>query len=1366
MLSACVLARPAFAIPSPDIVVSAFSNAAQILGVLTVAIGGALVSRRSAVSRNRGRGAGGRNGGSRKLVAFLGLAVIVLVAINVMQWANAVDSRQSRLQANLVRTSLEAGKWLGDVSLKTLPFSGQINHPLGISTTELESLLASGKSRGDGKRQEAVFIDVRESEEWEMGTLEGFAHVRYPELMARAKELKLAGKRAVLLCHSGNRSSELCDTLRAAGIDCRFVVGGYEKWLAEGRTARFAAGSKQTSLRPLPAFPSADVLLDTPDVQRLVANRKAVFVDVRYPEEFSRGHLPNAINMPIRKMTTAELDAAFAKLPDGPVVAPCYDKRSCFYAQILGLRLHRRGVDFQGRYTVPGEYAAPSPSQSYVQRWLGTQERDVLGMIRRPFDYALTSTLQQTGSLVLAIFLVLVALRFLLLPFTAKGERDQIVERRLRDVVSALERKIQDDPQRLQRAIRAVRRRERLTPGRNLIGIAIQLVLLIALFSSVATLAAPNSETFLWIPDVGRPDPYFLLPILLGALVFAQLQVSAGRHAGKWLQLRLLAAAFFIGLTVGLKAALTLYLIFGLTLMLLQTAAVRWLIERPQRPGPAAAKPLPARIAPLELAHRIPDVGTKARRIALMVQAGLPVPRGLVIPDAAFCDEQEGTSLCGTRQRRLRRLCRRLGLRRMAVRSSGRGEDGSDHSLAGVFESILDVDRDGLGEAVERVRRSLQSSDMIAHGEGVANGGGVIVQQLVDADYAGVLFTEHPTQSGTMLVEMTAGLGDKVAGGTAEPDSYGIGRVTLEQLDGSPPPIDLAPLIALGLRVEQLFGQPQDIEWAYKKGRFCLLQARDITVLARSQAAGPVSETREQGLFEKERHRLLEVAGGKGPAEEVLVQNELSELLPRPTPLSLSFMEMLWKPGGSVDLACRALGVPYQVGEDASPYLVSVFGRLYVDAAEQRRRTGKGLGPLASFRLSRAARDLEQDFREGFLPGYLADLRMLEAVDFARVGTDDLFDLLEDICDRYRRESHVQVDIINIAADFYVQAAKRELEKRRLASGSCLGLGKGTAVHQAMELLQGVSTGSTSQEDFLAFFGHRSPVDYELAEPRYREDDGLVKQLMRDASAMTYSSDDGRAAPELPQDRRLAIAVDRARKFQVLKEEAKHTALREFAEIRRMLLELDRRLDLDGGIFHLELDEIFDLRRTAGRPDLVALIGERRAAAAVFEALPPLQSSLSPRDVERLDPSGDGHGEIDGGGDLKGVLVAGDTSMVGRARVLTEQGIDTVEDGEIVVARYMHPSWIPALPRLKGIVTEVGGWLSHTSILAREYNITTIIGVKGAEYGVKTGDVVKLNLDGTVEVVERRGAVLEALDPRRGPQSVPCAANSEPSLVA
>lgn len=1046
-------------------------------------------------------------------------------------------------------------------------------------------------------------------------------------------------------------------------------------------------------------------------------------------------------------MTSAALDTAFKQIPARPIIAPCYDKRSCFYAQILGLRLHRKGFDFRGRYTVPDEYFEASDPKPHVKQWLDAQDGSVFAVFRRPFDSALSLALHRTGDLVLAIFLVLAVLRLLLLPFTVKNERDQIVERRITGHLADLKERLKDDPQRLKSAIRALYRENRLTPGRNVFGLILQIVLLVAFFSAVTTVAVPNSGPFFWIPDLGMPDPYIALPVILGTLVFLQLQYNAVRNSPKLLIFRVLAAAFFIGLTISLKAALTLYLVFGLALMLLQAVVIRLLVNRTQATEPESSKPLEAQIARLNLANRMPGVGTKAERIASMMAAGIPVPRGLVVPDAMFAETSGSTSLADKHRHRLLRLCKRVGLRRMAVRSSGLGEDGEDYSYAGVFESILDVDRDGLFDAVGTVRQSLQSNGSSVYGNDNSTGGGVIVQELVDAEFAGVLFTEHPMQSGAMLVELTAGLGDKIANGSVEPESYVFGRSSREPLNQDEAPIDLAPLVELGVRAEQLFGQPQDIEWAYTKGRFYLLQSRNITSLARSQAGGLNQGSHDQAVFERERHRLLQAigdSGDNGAEDTVLAQNELSELLPRPTPLSLSLMEAHWQPGGSVDLACRTLGIPYAVTEDAGPYVVSAFGALYLNVGEQRRRSRKSLGPLASFRLSRAAETLERDFLEGFLSGYLTDLRLLDATDFARIGTDDLICLFEDVWDRYCHESHVQVDIVNIAADFYVQAAKRELEKRNLPAGAYLGQGTMTVVHHAIMLLQGMRSGTNTPEEFLALFGHRSDIDYELAKPRYREDVGMIEQFLRTAEAMTSLENHDVGAPNLSKDRTLAIAVKRARKFQNLKEVAKHYVLRELAVIRRLLLELDRRFDMNGGIFYLKFNELSEWCRAADTMDLASIVEGRRATAAYFDTLQALPTSLTLRDLERLTPGGDAHQQVEQSDEMRGILVAGDSDVIGCARVLTDQDIHSVEEGEIVVARYMHPSWTPIFPRLKGIVTEVGGWLSHTSILAREYNITTIIGVKGAEYQVQTGDVLKLNVDGTIEVIERSGGDIGA----------------------
>lgn len=1337
-------AAPAHAIPSPDVVVNIFSNAAQIFGLLTLAIGGALFSRRRTTRRGSRRAAAPNAGWgtSRAMLLALGGVVAVSLLANTLQWADAVDTKEKRLSANLVRSSTEAGNAVGDVSLKTLKFSDQIDHPLGMSTAALAELRAGRTVTGGALGKEIEFIDVREPEEWETGSLDGFAHIRYPEVLARAEALREAGKQPVLLCHSGNRSSELCIALNAMGIDCRFVVGGFEKWLAEGRSARMAEGQSLDSLRSLAPFPNDDVLLDTPEVQQLVSEEQAVFVDVRYPKEFGERNLPGAINMPIRKMTSAELDRVFDQLPKRPIIAPCYDKRSCFYSQILGLRLHRKGFDFRGRYTVPDEYFTASAPKPHVQDWLDARDGSVFSVFRQPFDSALSLVFNRTGDLVLAIFVVLVVLRLLLLPFTVKNERDQIVERRIEGRLAALKERLGDDPKRLKSALRALYRENGLTPGRNMFGLFLQIGLLVAFFSAVSAVATPDSGAFLWISDLGMRDPYYILPILLGTMIFLQLQVNAARNSAKRIALRILGAVFFIGLTATLEAALTLYLVFGLALMLLQMFVVRSVVNRGQATGQQSENPMTAQIARLNAANRMSGVGTKAERIATMMAAGIPVPPGIVIPDAVFSGTRSSISFADAHQRQLMRLCKKLRLQKMAVRSSGIGEDGEDHSYAGVFESILNVDRDGLLDAVDTVRQSLLSNGASVYGNDESIGGGVIVQQLVDAEYAGVMFTEHPMHSGAMLIELAAGLGDKIANGTVEPESFVFGRASREPLDRMTAPIELGPLIELGVRAEELFGHAQDIEWAYAKGRFFLLQSRNITSLGRLQPGIAVKGSLDQAVFERERYRLLQIIGAGaavGDAEEsVLAQNELSELLPRPTPLSLSLMESHWRPGGSVDLACRQLGIPYSVEEDAGPYLVSVFGALYLNAPEMRRRSRKSLGPMASFRLSRAADTLERDFFDTFLPTYLTDLRLLDATDFTRIGTNDLICLLDDVWDRYCHDSHVQIDIVNIAADFYVQAAKRELVKRKLSAGAYLGQGAKGIVHHAIMLLQGMRRGVNTPEEFLALFGHRSDIDYELAKPRYRENVGLIEQFVRTAEVMARHEDNDNDTLDLSKDRTLAIAVKRARTFQNLKEIAKHYALRELAVIRRLLLELDRRLELGGGIFYLEIEELREHCRAADTAEMVSIIEERRATARYFDTLPALATSLTLRDVERLTPQGETHRQIERADAMQGILVAGDGEIIGRARVLTDQNTHSVEDGEIVIARYMHPSWAPIFPRIKGIVTEIGGWLSHTSILAREYNITTIIGVKGVEYQVQTGDLLKLSVDGAIEVIERR----------------------------
>lgn len=1326
-------AAPAHAIPSPDLAVNFLASAGQVLGLLSVTIGGMLFGRKGAKAAVGKTGSNKTGSVPRWLIA--GFVIVALGAVigNVLQWASARDARNQRLEAALIRPSMEMGQNVGDVTLQTLTFSDQVKLPNGLSTDQLAELLAD---MGPDGRKNVNLIDVREPEEREGGELPNFTPVRYPDLLKNYRKYGLRkGTTTILLCFSGNRSSETCEYLRSKGIPCNFIVGGYEKWLIEGRPVARGLREEGDKLRAIAAYPNDTVLLDTPEVKQLVEERGALFVDVRFPTDFDVEHLPGAINMPIRWMTTPELTKALEELPRQPIIAPCYDKRSCFYAKILGLRLARAGFEYLGRYTVPQEFFYPEIEPTHIADWEAAQSRSFIDIIGEPLAGLLSKQVEATGSLPFAIFLVVVALRLLVLPFTAKAERDQVVMRRAGPEMAELRRELAHDSVRLTRAMRAFNRRYRLTPGLNMIGIAIQIPLFLAFFFAVDTVAKTVTTKTLWMSDLAEPDPLLVLPVLLGLLVFFHLEAGAAKRSALFLGLRLAASILLVAVTIPLSAAVNLYLVLSVGLMALQSMYIRSRGEKDEAsPKPHKAKasadgPIVHVEALKDLVGRADIAGGKAGNLAEIAAAGFDVPDGFVITGDALCVGGENL-LSRYDWQRVDALWKQLGIERAAVRSSGHNEDGVERSYAGVFKSVLDVDREGLPNALREVYDSFAGDSASNYSNGTREHGSIVVQKMVDADYAGVMFTEHPSRSGSVLIELVEGLGVAVVDGTADAKAYEFGRLSGRLLDEMQPPIALAPLLEIGRRLERLFGGPQDVEWAYKGGKFLVLQSRTITASVRTQTANL-----RDHVIENERHRLLEVTKGAALEEPLLVQNELSELLPRPTPLSLSFMEEMWRPGGSTDLACRALGIQYDVGENDPPYVNFVFGALYVNRVEEQRRMRKSTGFLSTLRLTRMAGDIEDGFRDRFLPAFHDNVCLYEAADFDKLDAADLFPMFEHLSTRFLTESYVQAHVINIAANFYFTLAERRLAKRGLSAASYLAHLPPTVVNRAMALLADAKSGRGSREQFLDLFGHRAPIDYELAAPRYSEDTNLVDALMASAQEQTHAQLYQQHDDRLPSDSALRLCIDRARQFQVLKEEAKHQTLREFAVLRRILLALDARLELGGDIFYLTLDEVRDLAANGPVEETRTLIADRKAAAEIFESLPSMSAELSPADLERLTLDGS-HGAVNGHAvALKGSLVAGQAPIRGRARVATGTTLDGIQEGEILITRFMNPMWTPALPKVSGMVTEVGGWLSHAAILAREYNVPAVVGVRGAMERIVTGDMVQLNPDGSVELI-------------------------------
>jgi rifampicin phosphotransferase len=1308
-VAACLAdGTPAFAIPSPELIVGSFTSISQLVALLS-----AMVAGGAAVIGARARSSG--NEISVRRIRSLTIAAVVLLALslgaNLYQFWSAHAQLQKRLEATLTRPTPTTDGRILDPTLKEVSYTEQLNSPRGISTEETERLLEAALR---GERSDIIFLDIREAAETEMGGLPLSRPIRFPDLPKQ--NLDFSGKTAILFCHNGNRSYETCAALAAKGIDCRFMVGGLEKWLVERRSLTGLNARTLADLRAVPPYRNQTVLLATPEVYRAVLEEGAIFVDVRYPGEFATHHLPGAINLPIRPTPTEQLRERTSSLPHRPIIAPCYDRRSCFFGEILGLELERAGYDFRGRYTLPWEYfTAPEP-RPYIEQWLKEAQKTYWDRLVEIVASALAVTARHIGILA-AILLLAVLSRLLILPFSLKAESDQIRARAAAAELEALKLRLKNDPLRLTRAIRAFYRRHGLTPLRNLAALVFLPIMAMALLA-VQQVTAKGGGHFLWVTNLAERDSSLVLPILFAILICVYADMAFARNGRQRLMILIAGVPILTATGVLFSAGADTYLVASAALLLVQRMAVAGHVGRLWRMGRRLR--LPAHIITLDEPARLPDCGNKALRLAQMRAQGMPVPNGIVLPPDFI--EALGCGSAAWRRRLLDAIWRQLGCERVVVRSSATAEDGAKRSFAGVFESILNVDRGGLEAAIAKVKASFTSDRASAYATSGGRGS-TIVQRMVAAEYAGVLFTQDPTAGGLAMIELVRGTAENLVSGAARPDTYRFGRVSGHLFGEQTPPIDLQPLLALGRQVEALFGAPQDIEWAWQNNQFYLVQSRNIT----SQTSAV-----QRSLF-----RALELAKNSGLDEIAFAKNELSEMIPRPTPLSLSLMESLWASGGSVDLACRSLGLSYLVEDDSPNYLAAILGRLYLNKAQERVRA-LHMGPFAAHRLARGADRIEYHFRDTFLPKFLGEVRIAEATDFEKLSTSDLFDALERLRDRFVHQTRVEADVINITANFYLTRAREILTRHGLDPSDYMGHIPET--DEAREIGEAAHASREERRSLLAAsIGHRAVLDYELSEPRYSENPQVLDELPTRHAPITPAPRADAAEQETVlagMDKAAIAAVATARRFQALKEDARHHSLRELALLRRIILVLDRRLELDGTSFFLSFDELLGLRNQP--TDVVREVAHERQkerAQLLDHESPP--AILTIRDLEVISIGGHAiHHEAPGL--IRGTHVSGSGTVTGRARVVTEADAESgcsiggFENGDIIVAPMIHPAWLPYFGRAGGFVCEIGGWLSHTAILAREYNTTMIVGTRGLN-AIADGSLVRLHPDGAVE---------------------------------
>ncbi len=743
----------------------------------------------------------------------------------------------------------------------------------------------------------------------------------------------------------------------------------------------------------------------------------------------------------------------------------------------------------------------------------------------------------------------------------------------------------------------------------------------------------------------------------------------------------------------------------------------------------------------------------------------------------------------------------------VAVRSSATVEDLPGMSAAGQHDTYLNVRGEAaVLDSVKRCWASLWSARAIGYRarRGVEPGEvsiAVVVQQLVPAEAAGVMFTIDPVGGAReVVISANWGLGESVVGGDVTPDvavvdrssgalvTYHVGsKETMIVADGpatraTGTPADLrsaavllprqaGELARVGLAIEKLYGEPVDVEWALSAGELSVVQARPITTPGSRPAAGHGERWNDSldGDYLWSNGNLGEALPDvMSPATWSFVRLFMTRMT---FPPSLPGYRGYGRIGGRF-YANVSMSISLEALAGISPRrFVTLFGPVLgklppvkdIPRPRLPRWKATRLTVVATAAMLRRVKASQKR-----MPEFLADApsrteRLLaeiqqttDAAVLASLWPEKVRPLVVEAGDMLSAavlhgttllSSPVKLAELVGKADSALLLSGQPTEGTPLAS-----LGPVTALAR-------LARGEIDRGTFARQYGHRSSHEMELSIPRPAEDPAWIDDQLaalhdtaRDADALLASQEAARAAAWERLARRDPKKAAAARKLIARwaplardREAARSEVARSVWVTRAWVRRAGELTGHGDDLFFLKLQETFDLLRDDPAP--LAKVPARRASYETYQALPPYPALIR----GRFDPvrwAADPNRRSDCYDERAQPIKPDDTItgfpgaagvVEGIARVLrASEDAAQLRDGEILVTMVTNIGWTPIFPRAAAIVTDVGAPLSHAAIVARELGIPAVVGCGNATMRLHSGDRVRVDgSKGAVEVLHQ-----------------------------
>ena len=732
-----------------------------------------------------------------------------------------------------------------------------------------------------------------------------------------------------------------------------------------------------------------------------------------------------------------------------------------------------------------------------------------------------------------------------------------------------------------------------------------------------------------------------------------------------------------------------------------------------------------------------------------------------------------------------------------AVRSSATAEDLPTASFAGQHDSFLNVM--GASAVLEHVRRcwaSLFSERAVTYR--ARNGFdhrtvrmGVVVQRMVAPQAAGILFTADPVTGNRKVASVEAGfgLGEALVSGLANADVYKVraGKVLPDAARRQDRPAltdrQAVRLVRLGRRIEAHFGCPQDIEWCLVGDDFQFVQSRPITTLF------PIPEVsdRDNHVYLSVGHQQMMTDAMKPLGLSVWQLTTRRGMAEAGGRLFVDVSRALASPAGRAGLLSLAGRSDPLIGDALRTIIARGFIPSLPDADPAAAPAGGAPGPgetdpavvaelIADSRASLAAlrRDIAGESGSPLLDFILRDIRELQRILFdprshraimagmeaawwlndqmqAWLGERNAADkIAQSVPDNVTSEMGLALlDVADaIRPHPQVVAFLERVDGAGADDGDFL---------DELAALAGGREACAAIRDYLDRYGMRCVGEIDITRPRWSERPvTLVPALLTNIKSAEPGAAGrrfqlGRAESRrkerellervraLPDGERKAEetkrVIDRIRAFAGYREYPKYGKVSRYFVYKQALLDEAHRLVHAGvlreaeDIFYLRFAELQDVVRTQ-RVDH-RLIRERKAEHASYQALTPPRVLTSEGEAV----AGTYRRHDLPAGVLPGLPVSTGT-VEGRARIVLDMAQADLHAGDILVTAYTDPSWTPLFVAIKGLVTEVGGLMTHGSVIAREYGLPAVVGVEHATRLIEDGQPIRVHgTDGYVELL-------------------------------